>query len=367
VTNSPILREKNGEAGQASLSVHADTAIMNDAMTPTLSEESALADMSINLPEGRGPAIRDRWADRLFRWASGLCAAAIMALLVVLVLFMVHGSLLAFRDHGLGFILSPQWDPTNQRYGALTFIFGTVYTSIIGLAIALPLGVMTSVALVEILPKALSKVIGLAVELLAAIPSVLLGLWGIFVIVPLIRKVEVAIYKSPLHLRDFPLFSGAPIGIGYLSAGVLLAIMVLPLIVSVCREVITQVPRAQREAAFALGATKWEVIRMAVLPYGWRGVFGAGMLGLARALGETMAVTMVIGNTPQIKASLFATGYTLASVIANEFTEAPSDLAISSLISLGLILFVLTLLINSAARLFLTFLKRRYGSGVHAH
>jgi phosphate transport system permease protein len=194
-----------------------------------------------------------------------------------------------------------------------------------------------------------------------------LGLWGIFVIVPLIRKVEVAIYKSPLHLRDFPLFSGAPIGIGYLSAGVLLAIMVLPLIVSVCREVITQVPRAQREAAFALGATKWEVIRMAVLPYGWRGVFGAGMLGLARALGETMAVTMVIGNTPQIKASLFATGYTLASVIANEFTEAPSDLAISSLISLGLILFVLTLLINSAARLFLTFLKRRYGSGVHAH
>lgn len=302
-----------------------------------------------------------RGTDRAFRLVTGACAALVGLVLLLAVIFMVKGSMPAFHDHGLGFILSSDWDPTNQKYGALTFLFGTAYTSFLGMVIALPLGVLTAVALVEILPKSLAKVISVAVELLAAIPSVLLGLWGIFELVPMVRKAEMAIYTSPLGLRDLPLFSGAPIGVGFLSAGLLLAIMALPFILSVSREVLLQVPPAQREAAYALGATRWQAIRRFILPYSWKGIFGAGLLGLARVLGETMAVTMVIGNTPQIKASLFATGYTLASVIANEFTEAPSDLAISALISLGLILLVLTILLNAAARLMLLYLNRRMG------
>ena len=190
----------------------------------------------------------------------------------------------------------------------------------------------------------------------------LLGLWGIFVLVPLVRQVEVYIYKSPLGLNKLPIFSGAPLGVGFLAAGLLLAIMALPFILSVTREVILQVPAAQREAAYALGATRWQTIRRYILPYAWKGIFGAGLLGLARVLGETMAVTMVIGNTPQIKASLFASGYTLASVIANEFTEAPSDLAVSALISLGLLLLLVTILLNAVARLMLVRLNRRSGA-----
>jgi phosphate transport system permease protein len=275
---------------------------------------------------------------------------------------MVKGSLLAFKDHGFGFIFSPEWDPTNQKYGALTFLFGTAYTSLIGMAFALPLAVLTAVALVEILPRGPAKLISLAVELLAAIPSVLLGLWGIFELVPLVRKFEILIYKSHTGLRELPIFSGAPLGVGYLAAGLILAIMALPFILSVTREVLLQVPASQREAAYALGATRWQAIWKFILPYSWKGIFGAALLGLARVLGETMAVTMVIGNTPQIKASLFASGYTLASVIANEFTEAPSDLAISALISLGLILLVVTILLNAAARLMILYLNRNMGS-----
>ena len=303
-----------------------------------------------------------RTADRLFRLATGACAAAVAALILVAVVFMVHGSIPAFRDHGLGAVLSPLWDPTNQKYGALSFLFGTAYTSLIGMAIALPLGVLTAVALVEILPRALAQIISLAVELLAAIPSVLLGLWGIFQLVPLVRKAELAIYQSHLGLNKLPIFSGAPLGVGFLAAGLLLAIMALPFILSVTREVILQVPSAQREAAYALGATRWQAIRRFILPYAWKGIFGAGLLGLARVLGETMAVTMVIGNTPQIKASLFASGYTLASVIANEFTEAPSDLAVSALISLGLLLLLVSILLNAAARLMLVRLNRHSGA-----
>ncbi|MDE3245567.1 MAG: phosphate ABC transporter permease subunit PstC [Acidobacteriota bacterium] len=311
-------------------------------------------------PEGRTSG-SGRAADHLFRGVTGVCAILVAALLLVVIVFMVHGSIPAFKDHGLGAILSPDWDPTNQRYGALTFLFGTAYTSLIGMAIALPLGVLTAVALVEILPQGIAKAIALAVELLATIPSVLLGLWGIFELVPMVRKFEIFIYKSPLGLREIPIFSGAPLGVGFLSAGLLLAIMALPFILSVTREVLLQVPAAQREAAYALGATRWQAIRKFILPYSWKGIFGAGLLGLARVLGETMAVTMVIGNTPQIKASLFASGYTLASVIANEFTEAPSDLAISALISLGLVLLVLTILLNALARLMLVYLNRRMG------
>ncbi len=320
-----------------------------------------LDEVDLPRPEG-GQSGSGRVADHLFRGLTGACAILVAALLLIVIVFMVHGSIPAFKDHGLGAILSPDWDPTNQRYGALTFLFGTAYTSLIGMAIALPLGVLTAVALVEILPQGIAKAIALAVELLAAIPSVLLGLWGIFELVPLVRKFEIFIYKSPWGLREIPIFSGAPLGVGFLSAGLLLAIMALPFILSVSREVLLQVPVSQREAAYALGATRWQAIRKFILPYSWKGIFGAGLLGLARVLGETMAVTMVIGNTPQIKASLFASGYTLASVIANEFTEAPSDLAISALISLGLVLLVLTILLNAAARLMLVYLNRRMGA-----
>jgi len=303
-----------------------------------------------------------RSADRIFRLATGACAAMIAGLIVLVVVFMVSGSMPAFKDHGLVALLSPAWDPTNQKYGALTFLFGTAYTSLIGMAIALPLGVLTAVALVEILPKGLAKALSLAVELLAAIPSVLLGLWGIFELVPLVRKFEIYIYRSPLGLKHLPIFSGSPLGVGFLAAGLLLAIMALPFILSVSREVLLQVPKSQREAAYALGATRWQAIRRFILPYSWKGIFGASLLGLARVLGETMAVTMVIGNTPQIKASLFASGYTLASVIANEFTEAPSDLAISALISLGLILLLLSVALNAAARIMLIYLNHSQGA-----
>jgi phosphate transport system permease protein len=305
-----------------------------------------------------------RAADRAFKYLTGACAALVATLLLIAIVFMVKGSLPAFHAQGFGFFTSAEWDPTNQKYGGLTFLFGTAYTSLIGMAISLPLGVMTAVALVEILPRGPAKIISVAIELLAAIPSVLLGLWGIFELVPLVRQLEVAVYRSPLGLKHFPLFAGAPMGVGFLSAGLLLAIMALPFIVSVTREVLLQVPMAQREAAYALGATRWQSIRRFILPYSAKGIFGAGLLGLARVLGETMAVTMVIGNTPQIKASLFATGYTLASVIANEFTEAPTDLAVSALISLGLILLVLSILLNAAARLMLFYLNRRMGAQV---
>jgi phosphate transport system permease protein len=303
-----------------------------------------------------------RTADRVFKLLTGACALAVACLILVATAFLAKGSIPAFMDHGLGAIVSPLWDPTNQKYGALTFLYGTAYTGVIGMAIAMPLGVLTAVALVEIMPGMLAKAISLAVELLAAIPSVLLGLWGIFQLVPLVRHVEVAIYRSPFGLRNLPIFSGAPLGVGFLAAGLLLAIMALPFILSVTREVLLQVPSSQREAAYALGATRWQAIWHYVLPYAWKGIFGAGLLGLARVLGETMAVTMVIGNTPQIKASLFASGYTLASVIANEFTEAPSSLAISALISLGLILLLVSILLNAAARLMLIYLNR----GTHA-
>jgi phosphate transport system permease protein len=301
-----------------------------------------------------------RWGDLVFRGASAACAASILLLLLALTIFMVKGSLPAFGAHGWRFVIDRMWDPTGNRYGALAFIFGTIYTSLIALALALPLGIMTAVFLVEIGPRALKGPISLAVEMLAAIPSVLFGLWGIFELVPKLRWLEAKLI--PPALAKIPLFEGPPIGLGYLAAGVLLAIMVLPLIVSVTREVLQQVPQIQREAAYALGATRWEVIRLAVLPFAWRGIFGAGMLGLARAIGETMAVTMVIGNSPQISASLLAPGYTLASVIANEFAEAPSDLSISSLISLGLILFALSILVNASAQAILHFTTRRHGN-----
>jgi phosphate transport system permease protein len=236
-----------------------------------------------------------------------------------------------------------------EQFGALPFIFGTVVSSLLALMIAVPVGIGAAIYLSELAPKAVRPPLTFLVELLAAIPSVVYGLWGIFILAPWLRTwVEPILGRT---LGFLPLFQGPPYGVGMLAAGLILAIMIVPFITAVSREVLLAVPRTQREAALALGATGWETTRLAVLRYGRSGLLGAVLLGLGRALGETMAVTMLIGNRPEISLSLFAPGYTMASVIANEFTEATSDLYLGALIEIGLLLLVLTLAVNALARL----------------
>jgi phosphate transport system permease protein len=248
-------------------------------------------------------------------------------------------------------LTSTKWDPVSEQFGALPFIYGTVVSSMIALIIAVPLSIGTAVFLTELAPLRLRQPLVSLIEMLAAIPSVILGLWGIFVLVPWLRDYPFAFLKRTLGWS--PLFSGPVYGTSMLAGGIIIAIMIMPIITSVSREILRSVPNLQREAAYALGATRWEVTRIAVLSYARNGLFGAVVLGLGRALGETMAVTMVIGNTPQISASLFAPGYTLASVIANEFTEATTDLYLHALVEIGLVLFAITIAANLIAQIFL--------------
>jgi phosphate transport system permease protein len=276
------------------------------------------------------------------------CALALAVVVVLIFLELVLQSRLSMRQFGLKFLITQVWDPVAGNFGALPFIYGTVVSSLIALMLAVPLSLGTALFLTEICPRRIRSFFSLLVELLAAVPSVIYGLWGIFVLAPFLRsQVEPLLAR---YLGWTGLFSGPKYGIGMLAAGVILAIMILPIIASISREVITAVPRQQREAALALGATQWEMLRIAVLRNARPGILGAVILGLGRALGETMAVTMVIGNRPEIAKSLFAPGYTLASVIANEFTEAVGNLYLSSLIEMALVLFVLTLLVNALAR-----------------
>jgi len=288
-----------------------------------------------------------RWADRCFHGLT-LAGALSVGLLVVLVAWQLFkGSHLAIREYGWHFLISSTWDPVNDQYGALPFIFGTFVSSFIALLIAVPLSIGTAIYLTDLAPLWLRQPLVSVIEMLAAVPSVIWGLWGIFVLVPWLR---VDIYPFLQKTLGFlPLFSGPIYGIGMLTGGIIIAIMILPIVTSVSREVLRSVPNLQREAAYGLGATRWEVTRIAVLSYARRGLFGAAVLGLGRALGETMAVTMVIGNRPDIAKSLFAPGYTLASVIANEFTEAATDLYLNALFELGLVLLGFTILINVAA------------------
>jgi len=268
-------------------------------------------------------------------------------------------SKLSIAQFGFSFLTSRQWNPVKGEFGALPFIYGTVVSSAIALLIAVPLSLGIAVFLVEQAPYYIARPITSLVELLAAIPSVVYGLWGIFVLAPFLR-----VHVEPHFARWFgwlPLFQGSVTGIGLLTGGIILAIMVTPIITAVIRDVLAAVPDSQREAAFALGATKWETIRI-VLVNGAPGIAGAIMLGLGRALGETMAVTMVIGNRPEISASLFAPSYTIASVIANEFTEATQDLYLSSLVELGLILFLVTFIVNGIARLLVWNVTRKSGA-----
>jgi phosphate transport system permease protein len=297
--------------------------------------------------------------DRLFRWTTKAFALVVLAVTGFIAWQLFWQSRLAQQRFGLGFISGKIWDPVAEQFGALPFIYGTVVTSVIALLIAVPLGLGTAIFLAELAPARLSRWLSLLVELLAAIPSVIYGLVGIFVVVPWVRVVlEPALSRT---LGFLPLFKGTPYGVGFLTAGIILATMIVPFITSISREVLLTVPNSQREAALALGATRWETLRMSVLPYARAGIAASILLALARALGETMAVTMVIGNRPQIVASLFEPGYTMAAVIANEFTEATGEVYLHALIGIGLVLFALTVVINGFARIILVRLSVKSG------
>jgi phosphate transport system permease protein len=286
-------------------------------------------------------------------------ALSVFVLIVLIGYELAQGSRLALQKFGWHFLISSDWDPVNEQFGALPFIFGTIVSSAIALLIAVPISIATAVYLTELAPLWLRQPLIMFIELLAAVPSVILGLWGIFVMVPFLCNH----FFPPLqkYLGFLPFFKGPIYGLSMLAAGIILAIMSIPIITSVSREILRSVPGLQREAAYALGATRWEVTRIAVLSYAKKGLFGAVILGLGRALGETMAVTMVIGNRPEIAKSLFAPGYTLASVIANEFTEATTDTHLSALFEIGLVLLGVTVLVNALAQLLL---KTFAGPGV---
>ena len=287
--------------------------------------------------------------DRVFNSVTLLVALVTLSVLAGLAVSLIADSMPSIKQFGFHFLVSTDWDPVNDNYGALAFIYGTAVTAAIALVIAVPLSLGVSLCLSEMTPQWLSRKLGFLVELLAAIPSVVYGLWAIFVLGPWLRDhVESVLGRT---LGFLPLFQGMETSVGMLTAGVVLAIMVIPYVAAVCTDVFRAVPQTQREAALALGATQWEMVRMAVLPFGLSGIIGAIILGLGRALGETIAVAMVIGNAPQISASLFAPAATLASVIANEFAEATTALYLSSLIELGLVLLVLGLILNVLARL----------------
>ena len=295
------------------------------------------------------PAFLSRLADDAFRYATLLCAVSILAIVGLIFYELIKNSELSIGQFGWKFFIGTNWDPVAGDFGALPFVYGTLVSSAVSLIIAVPLAIGVAIYITEMCPRQLRGILSFFTELLAAIPSVIYGLWAIFVLVPIMRE-----HVQPFLARFFPwtgLFTGPPYGIGMLTAGIVLAIMVIPSISSITREVMTAVPQHQREAVLALGATRWEMIRTGVLRNARTGIIGGIMLGLGRALGETMAVTMVIGNRPEIAKSLFAPGYTLASVIANEFTEATDDLYLSALIEIGLALFLLTVIVNAVARL----------------
>jgi len=288
--------------------------------------------------------------DRIYRIAITIFAACVPLLLIAIAIEIGVAAWPALHTFGFSFLTSSDWDPVNGAFGAAPALYGTIVSSILALVIATPLALGVAIYLSEFAPAWLRQPVSFLVDLLAAVPSVVYGLWGIFVLIPLLRVVVVPFMKDTLHLGGTPLFSGPNYGPSMLAAGVILAIMILPYISAVAREVLLAVPRSQREAALALGATRWEMIWGAVLPFARSGIIGGVILGLGRALGETMAVTMVIGNTHEISASLLAPGYTMASLIANQFSEATGDLHLSALMAVGFTLFVLTLIVNGIAR-----------------
>jgi phosphate transport system permease protein len=303
---------------------------------------------------------RLRNGDEIARLITFLFAASVVLVTLLIVYQLWADSVLPRHKFGLDFFITRVWDPITEEFGALPFIYGTVITSAVAMVISIPLGVGAAIFLAELAPQKISDTLQFFIDLLAAVPSVIYGLLGIFIVVPLMRTSLGPALKDTLGF--LPLFQGPNYGVGFLTAGIVLAIMIIPYIISVSREVLLAVPREQREAALSLGATRWESTWKVVVPFARTGILGSIFLALARALGETMAVTMVIGNTPAISASLFSPGYTIAAVIANEFTEATSDMYLQSLIGLGLVLFLLTFVINGLARLMIV-LTTQKGSG----
>ncbi len=304
-----------------------------------------------------------RAGDAVFRVGVGACAISIIAVVALILAELLLHSDESLRAFGLRFFIGRDWDPVAGEFGALPFIYGTVVSSLLALVLAVPLALGVAVFTTEMCPRGLRALLSFLVELLAAIPSVIYGLWGIFVLAPLLRSTVQPWLAR--YLGWTGLFGGPAYGIGMLAAGVILAIMVIPSIAAISREVMMAVPQPQREAVLALGATRWEMIRLAVLRNARAGIFGAVILGLGRALGETMAVTMVIGNRPEIARSLFAPGYTLASVIANEFSEASGTLYLSALVEIGLALFLVTMVVNTLARLLVWSVTRGMPARVH--
>jgi phosphate transport system permease protein len=293
--------------------------------------------------------------DRKFRLGTGAFAAVVLLIVIGIGFELTRQSMLSITKFGLKFWTTSTWDPVSGDFGALPFMWGTLYSAILALLIATPIALGIAIFISELSPRALRQPLAYLTDLLAAIPSIVYGLWGIFVLVPFVRKLEVG---TPDVLRKFPLFQGPPLGVGMLSAALILAVMVIPFSSSVAREILKNVPSTQREAAYALGATRWEAIKVAI-GFGKSGIIGAVMLGFGRALGETIAVTMVIGNSPQVTASLFKPQYTMAAVIANEFTEAADELYLHALIEIGLLLFIITIVVNMISRLLIWSMKRR--------
>jgi phosphate transport system permease protein len=306
---------------------------------------------------------RLRWRDALFHQLTRAAAVGVLLLLSAVILSLIIGSLPAWRAFGFSFLIEERWNPVTEKFGALAPIYGTIITSFLAMLIAVPVGLLISVFLTELCPLWLRRPIGIAIELLAGIPSIIYGIWGLFVFAPFLQQTLqpflIAVFGYVPGLSS--LFAGPPYGIGILTAGLILAIMVLPFITSISREVFEAVPPVLKEAAYGVGCTTWEVVRYVVLPYTRVGVIGGVMLGLGRALGETMAVTFVIGNAHRISASILAPGTTISATIANEFTEAVGDLYTSALIALGLILFGITFIVLAAARYMLMRIERRIG------
>lgn len=288
--------------------------------------------------------------DRLYRGAITAFAACVPLLLLLIAIEVGRAAWPALSTFGFSFLTTSDWDPVNGAFGAAPALYGTVVSSLLALVISTPLALGVAIYLSEFAPPWVRQPVSFLVDLLAAVPSVVYGLWGIFVLIPLLRSAVIPFFRDTLHLGATPLFSGPTYGPSMFAAGIILAIMILPYISAVSREVLLAVPRSQREAALALGATKWETIWGAVLPYARSGIIGGVILGLGRALGETMAVTMLIGNRHEISASLLAPGYTMASLIANQFSEATNDLHLSALMAVGFVLFVVTLIVNALAR-----------------
>jgi phosphate transport system permease protein len=320
--------------------------------------------LGIGAPSSRAKALdRLRFRDAAFRNLTRGAAMGVLVILGGVILSLLIGSLPALRAFGPSFLIEEQWNPVTERFGALAPIYGTLVTSFIAMLIAVPVGLLIAVFLTEICPLWLRRPIGTAIELLAGIPSIIYGIWGLFVFAPFLQQTLqpflIAVFGDIPVLSS--LFGGPPYGIGVLTAGLILAIMVLPFITSISRDVFNAVPPVLKEAAYGVGCTTWEVVRHVVLPYARVGVIGGIMLGLGRALGETMAVTFVIGNAHRISASILAPGTTISATIANEFTEAVGDLYTSALIALGLILFAITFIVLAAARYMLARIERRLG------